>query len=125
MELVFSLTPKLLGAVTVLILNLLVSLLLLDIYAWYHLPPGPLPFPFISNLPLLISPHSNSKSWQVFGDLSQTYGPIFTIWMGRSPRIVITDPQIYDGILLLRWPCFISPAKTTSTTAGKYAKEHQ
>lgn len=65
-----------------------VILLISDILKWMRMPPGPLPLPFIGNkLP-------NSKPWIQFQDWSKKYGPIFTIWVGRRPTIVISDPEI-------------------------------
>jgi cytochrome P450 len=67
---------------------ILFALLLSDIYKWSRLPPGPTPFPFFGNrLP-------TSKPWIKFQDWSRIYGPIFTIWVGRRPTLVISDPEI-------------------------------
>lgn len=54
------------------------------------MPPGPTPLPFVGNrfdLPA-------SKPWIKFHEWSQIYGPIFTVWIGRRPTIVISDPNI-------------------------------
>jgi len=49
---------------------------------------GPTPVPFLGNsLP-------NSKPWIQFQEWSKIYGPIFTIWIGRRPTIVLSDPTI-------------------------------
>lgn len=61
-----------------------------DVYIWSNLPPGPLPLPFIGNkfdIP-------NSKPWLQFEQWGKKYGPIFTIWIGRKPTLVISDPQV-------------------------------
>lgn len=61
-----------------------------DILKWLRMPPGPRPLPFIGNkfdLP-------ESKPWIKFQEWSQIYGPIFTVWIGRRPTIVISDPNI-------------------------------
>lgn len=63
-------------------------ILLSDIWKWLRMPPGPTPLPFIGNkLP-------NSKPWIQFQEWSKIYGPIFTIWVGRRPMLVISDPNI-------------------------------
>jgi len=52
------------------------------------MPPGPTPLPFFGNkLP-------SSKPWIQFQEWSKQYGPIFTIWAGRRPTLVISDPNI-------------------------------
>lgn len=54
------------------------------------MPPGPMPLPFVGNkfnLP-------KSKPWIQFQEWSKVYGPIFTIWIGRKPTVVISDPNI-------------------------------
>lgn len=62
--------------------------LLSDIWKWSRMPPGPIPIPFVGNkLP-------TSKPWIQFQNWSKKYGPIFTIWVGRRPTLVISDPNI-------------------------------
>jgi cytochrome P450 len=61
-----------------------------DVWLWLRMPPGPTPLPFIGNKLQL----PKSKPWIQFQDWSKTYGPIFTIWIGRKPTIVISDPVI-------------------------------
>ncbi|KAK0113016.1 hypothetical protein ONS95_014726 [Cadophora gregata] len=65
-----------------------VLILFNDLWTWYRMPPGPTPVPFIGNkLP-------TSKPWIQFQEWSKKYGPIFTIWVGRRPTIVVSDPQV-------------------------------
>lgn len=54
------------------------------------MPPGPTPLPFLGNKLQL----PKTKPWIQFQKWSKTYGPIFTIWIGRKPTIVISDPNI-------------------------------
>ncbi|KAL6710489.1 hypothetical protein ACN47E_008537 [Coniothyrium glycines] len=61
-----------------------------DVWTWRRMPPGPMPLPFVGNkfdLP-------KSKPWIQFQDWSKKYGPIFTIWIGRKPTVVISAPNI-------------------------------
>lgn len=54
------------------------------------MPPGPTPLPFIGNrfdLP-------KSKPWIQFEKWAKVYGPIFTVWIGRRPTVVISDPNV-------------------------------
>ena len=80
------------------ILAILLSLFLSDIYTWYYLPPGPFPVPFIGNI-LSITP---DKFYVRLEQWSHIYGPIYTIWIGRSPRIIVTDPEITSDLLSRR-----------------------
>jgi hypothetical protein len=65
-----------------------VVILLSDIWKWLCMPPGPTPLPFIGNkLP-------SSKPWIQFQEWSKIYGPIFTVWVGRRPTLVLSDPKI-------------------------------
>ncbi|KAK0117664.1 hypothetical protein ONS95_011993 [Cadophora gregata] len=75
-----------------------IYLLLSDIYTWYYLPRGPLPLPFIGNI-LSITP---DKFYVRLKEWSHIYGPIYTIWIGRSPRIIVTDPVITSELLSRR-----------------------
>lgn len=64
--------------------------LLHDVWIWLRMPPGPTPLPLLGNKLQL----PKSKPWIQFQDWSKIYGPIFTIWIGRKPTIVISDPDI-------------------------------
>ncbi|KAK7206966.1 cytochrome P450 [Myxozyma melibiosi] len=65
-------------------------IILLDLRRVLRMPPGPFPLPFIGNK--LIIPQS--KPWITFQEWSYKYGPIFTIWIGRRPTVIISDPVI-------------------------------
>jgi cytochrome P450 len=73
-----------------LILAIPLATLFHDVWLWMRMPPGPTPLPFLGNRLQLPS----SKPWIQFQEWSKTYGPIFTIWIGRKPTIVISDPNI-------------------------------
>ncbi|KAF2646454.1 cytochrome P450 [Massarina eburnea CBS 473.64] len=61
-----------------------------DVWVWYRMPPGPTPLPFVGNKHQLPS----SQPWVQFQKWSKVYGPIFTIWIGRKPTVIISDPVI-------------------------------
>lgn len=61
-----------------------------DAWVWLRMPPGPTPLPFLGNKFQL----PKSKPWIHFQEWAKVYGPIFTIWIGRKPTIVISDPNI-------------------------------
>ncbi|EME48231.1 cytochrome P450-like protein [Dothistroma septosporum NZE10] len=86
--------------------TLLIPLILLthDLYTYLHLPPGPPPLPFIGNKFSL----PKSKPWLQFQRWSKQYGPIFTIWIGRKPTLVISDPEVAMEIMEKRSSKFSS-----------------
>ncbi|KFZ65675.1 Cytochrome P450 2C20, partial [Podiceps cristatus] len=85
--------------------GVLITLLLLSIL-WFlvrridrkrsHLPPGPAPWPILGNL------------WQKdvlplyrnYEKLSSTYGPIFTVWLGLKPVVVLCGYEMVRDALL-------------------------
>ena len=83
-------------------LSLLIALpavtLLYDAWTWFRMPPGPTPLPFIGNKLQL----PKSKPWVQFQDWSKKYGPIYTIWIGRRPTVIISDPAIATELLEAR-----------------------
>ncbi|GAB7355126.1 hypothetical protein MBLNU459_g5701t1 [Dothideomycetes sp. NU459] len=90
-----SLTEHPILTVLALILFPLTATLLYDFQKWYHMPPGPIPIPFIGNKHLI----PRSKPWLQFEDWSRVYGPIFTIWIGRTPTVILSDPAIAVDLL--------------------------
>ncbi|TKA74978.1 hypothetical protein B0A49_02553 [Cryomyces minteri] len=65
-----------------------------DLRRWYRMPPGPTPIPFVGNTQL-----PKRSPWIRFQEWSRTYGPIFTIWIGRRPTIIISDPIVAAELL--------------------------
>ncbi|KAF3763288.1 hypothetical protein M406DRAFT_49443 [Cryphonectria parasitica EP155] len=68
---------------------------LYDAVTWLRMPPGPPPLPFIGNKLQL----PKSKPWVQFQAWSQRYGPIFTIWIGRRPTVIISDPIVASELM--------------------------
>lgn len=80
-------------------------LVLIHDYTLYFLMPrGPFPLPFIGNKHLI----PTSAPWLQFEEWSRTYGPIFTLWIGRRPTIVLSDPEIAVDLLEKRSAKFSS-----------------
>ncbi|KAF4306096.1 putative cytochrome p450 protein [Botryosphaeria dothidea] len=69
--------------------------LLYDITLCKRMPPGPPPLPFIGNKHQL----PTSQPWHQFAAWSRTYGPIFTLWIGRRPTVILSDPLIAAELL--------------------------
>lgn len=70
-------------------------ILVKDFTIYLHLPPGPTPIPFYGNTHQI----PKTQPWLQFQKWSQIYGPIFTLWIGRKPTLVISDPQIAVDLL--------------------------
>lgn len=68
---------------------------LYDFVKWFRMPPGPIPLPFIGNKLQL----PRSKPWVQFQEWSKTYGPIYTIWIGRRPTIILSDTVVASELL--------------------------
>ncbi|KAG5593000.1 hypothetical protein H5410_043514 [Solanum commersonii] len=58
------------------------------------LPPGPKAFPLIGNL-LSLDPELHTY----FASLSQTYGPICRLWLGKKLGIIISSPALAREVL--------------------------
>jgi len=66
-----------------------------DFFTLLRLPPGPRPLPFIGNK--LSIPRR--QPWLQFEEWSKQYGPIFTLWIGRKPTLIISDPQVAADLM--------------------------
>jgi hypothetical protein len=86
-SIVASMTP---ATVLVSVLCILGFIAVQDFMLWRKMSLGPQPLPIIGNRLLL----HNRRPWIQLEDLSRKYGGIFTIWIGRRPTVVISDPQI-------------------------------
>jgi cytochrome P450 len=78
-----------------LVIATILVLLIQDLLRWRRMPRGPIPLPFIGNKLSL----PKSRPWIQFQEWSKTYGPIFTIWIGRRPTLVISDPIVAAELL--------------------------
>ena len=77
-------------AATALILVPFVAIIVHDIILWRRMPPGPQPLPFIGNKRSVPAQYP----WIKFQEWSKQYGPIFTLWFGRRPTVIISDPNV-------------------------------
>lgn len=57
------------------------------------LPHGPLPYPFVGNLPSIYG-----GTHQKLDGLASIYGPIFTLWFGRAPIVIVSDIQAVEEV---------------------------
>ena len=72
-----------------------VIVVLIDAVTWLRMPPGPTPLPFLGNKFQL----AKRRPWLQFQEWSKIYGPIFTVWIGRRPTVVISDPVIASDLM--------------------------
>lgn len=63
-----------------------------------RMPPGPPPLPFLGNKLQIPA----TKQWVQFQRWADTYGPLFTLWVGRRPTVVISDPVVAADLLEAR-----------------------
>jgi len=63
-----------------------------------NLPPGPFAWPIVGNIPQL---KFSGHTYEVFvKKVHEKYGPIFTIWMGSTPRIIIAGRELAHKALI-------------------------
>ncbi|XP_067319264.1 cytochrome P450 2C44-like [Anolis sagrei] len=80
-----------LGTCTALLLIGIISLLLLSaiwnskMYRKGTMPPGPTPLPIVGNVLQLKGKHF----YQAFSEISEKYGPMFTLYFGTEPVVVL------------------------------------
>ena len=82
-------------AATAILLFPVVAVIIHDFILWKRMPPGPPPLPFIGNkreVPM-------QYPWIKFQEWSKKYGPIFTIWFGRRPTVIISDPHVAVALM--------------------------
>nr|XP_012616212.1 cytochrome P450 2G1 [Microcebus murinus] len=90
-----------LGAAFTVFLGLCLSCLIILI-AWRQinkggkLPPGPTPIPFLGNLLQV----RTDATFQSFLKLSEKYGPVFTVYMGPRPIVVLCGHEVVKEALV-------------------------
>ncbi|CAI5963330.1 unnamed protein product [Closterium sp. NIES-64] len=73
-------------------------------------PPGPAPWPIVGNIPSLGTlPHRS------LAKLADRFGPIFTVWFGPTPCVVISSPDLARAALKAQDRLFSNRPLVTST----------
>ena len=116
------------GATVALLLGIF-AVVVSDVLLWRRMPPGPQPLPFVGNkfdIP-------GKYPWIQFQEWSKKYGPIYTLWLGRHPTIIISDPTVAAELLEKRShkyssrPRFVVMGEIYSDNSGilvaKYGKD--
>ena len=82
---------------------------------WKNAPPGPLGWPIVGNLPQL----SKNFHEDLF-HLSEKYGPIFSLKLGRKPAIVVSSPELAFEVFKLEEASFYSRTINEAIRAVTY-----
>lgn len=62
----------------------------------HNIPPGPRGFPLVGYVPqLLKSIKDGSHPYNLYMELGEKYGPVFTVWLGPLPGIIVNG---YDAV---------------------------
>ena len=61
------------------------------------LPPGPLPFPVVGNIPHLMM--AGATQHRYLAGLAKKYGPIFLLRLASTPMIVVSSPSLARMLL--------------------------
>ncbi|XP_030076020.1 cytochrome P450 2F3 [Microcaecilia unicolor] len=88
------------GIVLILLLTACISYLIM-IYGKMlqkrgQLPPGPIPLPIVGNL-LLVNPNNVARSLM---KISKKYGPVFTLYYGSKPHVILCGYQTIKEALI-------------------------
>ena len=67
----------------------------IDLVLFHRMPPGPHPLPFIDNKFDIPKSHQSIQ----FQKWSEIHGPIFILWLGRRPTVVISDSEAAVDLL--------------------------
>ena len=72
----------------ILLISLLSLLAIIWNFVWKRrgLPPGPVPFPIFGNTLAM-----KSSLYEPFQRWAHEYGPVYTMWLGEQPLVVVTD----------------------------------
>ncbi|XP_065276797.1 cytochrome P450 2F3-like isoform X1 [Emys orbicularis] len=87
------------GTLSILLAICVMCLLLLSTRkkkTWSNLPPGPTPIPFLGNM-LQVEVKELIKSLR---KLSETYGPIYTFYLGSRPCVVLSGYKVLKEALI-------------------------
>uniref|UniRef100_A0A8C8RNG3 Uncharacterized protein n=1 Tax=Pelusios castaneus TaxID=367368 RepID=A0A8C8RNG3_9SAUR len=88
-------TTETLGFIFLLLLFLFISFRVSTRQGPGRLPPGPAPLPLLGNLT-----HNVLPLYCSYRRLCQEYGPVFTVWLGPRPVVVLCGPEVLHEALL-------------------------
>jgi len=111
MDLLSSLDPT---SVLIFTATLLTGSYLNGVYQRHkNLPPGPLTFPFLGNMPqIVMGRRKHKRNYDVFQELRQQYGDLFRISMGSKPMVFIFGPKYIKEVLVEKGQYFINRSQT-------------
>lgn len=82
------------------------------------LPPGPRGWPILGYLPLL-----ETDLHKQFARLSETYGPIYSLYLGSRLCVVITSPVLVKEVVRDQDPTFVNRNATVSAKVATFGTE--
>lgn len=87
---------------------ILASHKILKLYSdWNRLPPGPFPWPVVGNILWF---RQNNFPHEVMNEIAAKYGPVFSLFLGHNPHVVVADPEI--GLQVLKKYTFAGRPRT-------------
>nr|CAD2154430.1 unnamed protein product [Meloidogyne enterolobii] len=85
------------------------------------LPPGPIPLPIFGNAFSI-----NNSIYEQFQIWAKEYGPVYTIWLGEDPTVIVTDYEIMRDLFVKEGDVYagrnflVDLFKTFSAAKGDY-----
>ncbi|KAF7634323.1 hypothetical protein Mgra_00006289 [Meloidogyne graminicola] len=80
---------------------ILIIIILIIFYNFYwkrrNLPDGPIPLPIIGNV---IEISKADRRYKCFEDWTKKYGPVYTIWVGEQPIVIVTDYELIKSTFI-------------------------
>ncbi|KAM6471616.1 cytochrome P450 2C5-like [Liasis olivaceus] len=89
----------LVGAAVLILLSVLFSVVFVSFHMYKktaELPPGPTPWPILGNL----FQKNSLPLYKSYSQLTEKYGPIFTVWMGPKPLVVLCGYEVVKDALV-------------------------
>ncbi|CAD5222157.1 unnamed protein product [Bursaphelenchus xylophilus] len=90
---------------------LLVIVLLISAYLFYHLyykriglPPGPMPYPKVGNTMDMVGEKEPEK---IFDEYKAKYGSVVTFWIGNTPMILLNTKELADEYMIRQGDIFV------------------
>nr|CAD2190141.1 unnamed protein product [Meloidogyne enterolobii] len=85
--------------ISLILINCIFILIIFYNFYWKrrNLPDGPIPLPIIGNA-LEIS--KADRRYKCFADWAKKYGPVYTIWIGEQPLVIITDYELIKSAFI-------------------------